>query len=151
MYRMCGWYMITGNLILCYFFFSIAPFAPLLKYTWYMWNRQGALKSHRISSSLCSHDSALLYLYWYLYFMLILPWCILYYIWWEAIKLFWIWIWIWVPIMYIIKGQARYIVNLWSLIPHTQPVTKPENAHKKVKFLQKSSMARIVKDNAQRH
>ena len=55
-----------------------------------MWNRQGAHKSHRISSSLCSHDNALLYFYWYLYFMLIWPWCILCYVWGEAIKLFWI-------------------------------------------------------------
>ena len=55
-----------------------------------MCNRLGAHKSHRISSSLCSHDNALLYLYWYLYFMLIWPWCILYYGWWEAIKLLWI-------------------------------------------------------------
>ena len=70
--------------------FSVAPFAPLLKNTCYMCNRQGADKSHRISSSLCSHDNALLYLYWYLHFMLIWPWCILSYVWWEAIKLFWI-------------------------------------------------------------
>ena len=126
MYRMCCWYIITGNVI-----FSVAPFAPLLKYTCYMmtsWNgnifrvtghlagnspvsgefpaqrpvtrsfdiffdlrlnkrlskpswgwwfetlscplwrqcndmgnRQGAHKSHRISSSLCFHDNALLY------------------------------------------------------------------------------------------
>ena len=55
-----------------------------------MCTRQGAHKSHRISSSLCSHDNALLYLYWYLYFMLMWPWSILYYVWWEAIKLFWI-------------------------------------------------------------
>ena len=89
MYRMCCWYIITGNVILC-FFFSVAPFAPLLKYTCYMCNRQGAHKSDRISSSLCSHDNALLYLYWYLHFMLIWPWCILSYVWWEAIKLFWI-------------------------------------------------------------
>ena len=94
MYCMCCWYIITGNVILCYFF-SVAPFAPLLKYTCYMCNRQGAHKSHRISSSLCSHDNALLYLYWYLHFMLIWPWCILSYVWWEAIKPFWIWIWIW--------------------------------------------------------
>ena len=80
----------------CVTFFSVAPFAPLLKYTCYMCNRQGAHKSHRISSSLCSHDNALLYLYWYLHFMLIWPWCILSYVWWEAIKLFWIWIWIWI-------------------------------------------------------
>ena len=93
MYRMCCWYIIAGNVILCYFFsssFSVAPFAPLLKYTCYMCNRQGAHKSHRISSSLCSHDNALLYLYWYLHFMLIWPWCILSYVWWEAIKPFWI-------------------------------------------------------------
>ena len=97
MYRMRCWYIFTGYVILCYFFFfffSVAPFAPLLKYTCYMCNRQGAHKSHRISSSLCSHENALLYLYWYLYFMLIWTWCILYYVWWEAIKLFWIWIWI---------------------------------------------------------
>ena len=75
----------------CVTFFSVAPFAPLLKYTCYMCNRQGAHKSHRISSSLCSHDNALLYLYWYLHFMLIWPWCILSYVWWEAVKLFWIW------------------------------------------------------------
>ena len=74
----------------CVSFFSVAPFAPLLKYTCYMCNRQGAHKSDRISSSLCSHDNALLYLYWYLHFMLIWPWCILSYVWWEAIKLFWI-------------------------------------------------------------
>ena len=61
-----------------------------MKYTCYMCNRQGAHKSDRISSSLCSHDNALLYLYWYLHFMLIWPWCILSYAWWEAIKLFWI-------------------------------------------------------------
>ena len=79
----------------CVTFFSVAPFAPLLKYTCYMCNRQGAHKSHRISSSLCSHDNALLYLYWYLHFMLIWPWCILSYVWWEAIKPFWIWISIW--------------------------------------------------------
>ena len=90
MYRMCCWYIITGNVILCYFFFSVAPFAPLLKYTCYMCNRQGAHKSHRISSSLCSHDNALPYLYWYLHFMLIWSWCILSYVWWEALKLFWI-------------------------------------------------------------
>ena len=77
----------------CVTFFSVAPFAPLLKYTCYMCNRQGAHKSHRISSSLCSHDNALLYLNWYLHFMLIWPWCILSYVWWEAIKPFWIWIW----------------------------------------------------------
>ena len=71
-------------------FFSVAPFAPLLKYTCYMCNRHGAHKSHRISSFLCSHDNALLYLYWYLHFMLIWQWCELYYVWWEAIKLFWI-------------------------------------------------------------
>ena len=89
MYRMCCWYIITGTVILSYFF-SVAPFAPLLKFTCYMWNRQGAHKSHRNSSSLCSHDNAVLYLYWYLYFMLIWPWCMLYDVWWEAIKLFWI-------------------------------------------------------------
>ena len=89
MYRTRCWYIMTGNVILCYFF-SVAPFAPLLKYTCYMCTRQGAHKSHRISSSLCSHDNALLYLYWYLYFMLMWSWCILYYVWWEAIKLFWI-------------------------------------------------------------
>ena len=72
----------------CVSCFSVAPFAPLLKYTCYMCNRQGAHKSDRISSSLCSHDNALLYLYWYLHFMLIWPWCILSYVWWEAIKLF---------------------------------------------------------------
>ena len=88
MYRMCCWYIITGNVILCYFFFC-CTICTLLKYTCYMCNRQGAHKSHRISSSLCSHDNALLYLYWYLHFMLIWPWCILYYVWWEAIKLFW--------------------------------------------------------------
>ena len=77
-------------LLFFFSFFSVAPFAPLLKYTCYMCNRQGAHKSHRISSSLCSHDNALLYLYWYLHFMLIWPWCILSYVWWEAIKPFWI-------------------------------------------------------------
>ena len=45
--------------------------------TYYMWNRQGSHKSHWISTSFCSHDNALLYLYWYLYFILIWPWCIL--------------------------------------------------------------------------
>ena len=58
------WYITTGNVISANF--SVAPSAPLLKHTCYMWNRQGAHKSHRISSSICSHDNLLLYLYWYL-------------------------------------------------------------------------------------
>ena len=46
--------------------FSVAPSAPLLEYTCYMWNRQGAHKSHRITSSPCPHDYLPLHLYWYL-------------------------------------------------------------------------------------
>ena len=82
----------------CFFFFnfSVATVAPLLEYTCYMWYRQETHKSHRISNSLCPHDNALLNFYWYLYFMLIWPWCILYYVWWAAIKLFQIWVWIWI-------------------------------------------------------
>ena len=99
----------------CVSFFSVAPFAPLLKYTCYMCNRQRAHKSDRISSSLCSHDNALLYLYWYLHFMLIWPWCILSYVWWEAIKLFWInWInWI-IPIINLRQCEncLRFIMGI---------------------------------------
>ena len=91
-------------------FFSVAPFAPLLKYTCYMCTRQGAHKSHRISSSLCSHDNALLYLYWYLYFMLIWSWCILYYVWWEAIKLFWI------------LNLESYCEYIYDFFPGTIPI-----------------------------
>ena len=45
--------MYTGNVIFCQFF--CCTLCTLLKYTCYMWNRQGAQKSHRISSSPCSH------------------------------------------------------------------------------------------------
>ena len=59
--------------------FFFAPFALLSKYTFYMWNRKRARKSHRISTSLCSHNNVLLYLYWCFYFMFIWLWRILYY------------------------------------------------------------------------
>ena len=57
----------------CEIFLAVAPVVPLLKYTCYMWNRQRAHKSHRISSSHCSHDNILFYftgicsLWWYDY------------------------------------------------------------------------------------
>ena len=115
----------------CVSFCSVAPFAPLLKYTCYMCNRQGAHKSDRISSSLCSHDNALLYLYWYLHFMLIWPWCILSYVWWEAIKLFWI---LKILNLEILNLESHDDVIKWKHIPrywpfvrgiHRSPVNSP--------------------------
>ena len=88
MYHMCCWYIITGNVILCYFNFV------LLHHLHPCWNILAICERDKGPinpagfPSLCSYDNALPYLYSYLYFMLIWRWCILYYVWWEAIQLF---------------------------------------------------------------
>ena len=91
MHCMCCWFITTGNVILFYFYFLLlhalhpcwntlaicetdkepinptgfpTPFAPMIMHC-----------------CICTGIS---------YFMLIWPWCMLYYAWWEAIKLFWI-------------------------------------------------------------